>query len=468
MSESIDKLNLPNLLAYARITPRTHQLMQAFWPVVQPHLRDIMNDFYDHVQTDPVMAKMVAGQTDRLKAAQSKHWERLFTQDIDHGYLEAVYRIGLAHVRIDLKPHWYLTGYQILLNHLIRVATQSVAAEILTDTLQALVATVMFDMDMAIWAYLDAIEQEKQQQAEAFAQDRNHIGNALVALAEGDLTYRLNDAVTEELEQIKENFNYVSSRLNDDIRTVMQSASSIRNSATEISSGSDDLARRTETQAAGLEETVAALMQITKNIKESAGSAIEAAKNAAQAKQVAEKGGLVVDQAIATMAEIEKSSRQIAEITSTIDEIAFMTNLLALNAGVEAARAGDAGRGFAVVATEVRSLAGRSRDAALSIKKLITDSSKQITAGVKSVGESGAALKEIIEEVGNINNLVNDIAENARQQSSGVDEVNVALEQMDQVTQQNAAMAEESAAAARNLAQETKSLDGMVHNFRVE
>lgn len=467
MSASIDKLDLSSLIAYARITPRTYQLMQEFWPQVRSELRPILDRFYDHILTDPLMAEMVAGQTDRLKAAQEKHWERLFTHAIDHTYLEAVYRIGMAHKRIDLKPHWYLTGYQILLNQLIAIATRTCPPETLTETLQALVAMVMFDMDMAIWAYLDAIEQEKKQQAAKFAEDRTLIGNAMVALAEGDLTYRLNDGIAGELEQIKENFNYVSASLSDGMRTVMQSARAIRSSASEISSSSDDLAHRTETQAAGLEETVAALMQITKNIKETAESASEAAENAAKAQSVAENGGQVVNQAIAIMAEIEKSSRQIADITGAIDEIAFMTNLLALNAGVEAARAGEAGKGFAVVATEVRSLAGRSRDAAQSIKKLIHDSSQQIAAGVKSVGASGAALKEIIQEVGRINALVNDIAQNAGQQSIGVDEVNVALNQMDQVTQQNAAMAEESAAAAKNLVLETTALDGLVHNFRV-
>jgi methyl-accepting chemotaxis protein len=185
------------------------------------------------------------------------------------------------------------------------------------------------------------------------------------------------------------------------------------------------------------------------------------------AKSAAEEGGRVVETAITAMDKIEQSSKQITDIIGVIDEIAFQTNLLALNAGVEAARAGDAGKGFAVVASEVRALAQRSSEAAKEIKTLIKASSEHVGAGVKYVGESGQALKRIVDQVVQINSLVTEMAQAAEQQSTGIEEVSVAVGQMDQVTQQNAAMVEESTAASRNLASETQALSNLVAFFTV-
>lgn len=469
MSATFETIDLRGLLRYARITDKTYALMKAFWPVAQKNLRPLLDAFYEHVERQPELAGMVRGQTERLKAAQTQHWERLFTRTIDRDYMQAVYRIGVAHVKIGLEPRWYITGYQFALSRLNRIAIETYAddPQHLADVLEALGIMVFFDMDMAIWAYLDAIEQEKKKQAAVFAQNRDTIGSALMALASGDLTYRIEEGIGPELEQIAKNFNHAVESLGEAMHTVRQTASTIRANAANMADASDDLSRRTEQQAAGLEQTVAALEEITKTIKLTAGNAQSASTDAAKAKSVAEKSGAVVDEAIAAMSRIEQSSKEIADITGTIDEIAFLTNLLALNAGVEAARAGDAGKGFAVVASEVRSLANRSREAAQNIKKLIAESGEHVAAGVQHVGDSGAALKEIIQGMGSINSLVGDIARAAQEQSIGVDEVNKALAQMDQVTQRNAAMAEESASATKVLAEETDSLNDLVGGFRV-
>ncbi|NIK89671.1 methyl-accepting chemotaxis protein [Rhizomicrobium palustre] len=293
------------------------------------------------------------------------------------------------------------------------------------------------------------------------------IGQGLSNLAKGDLTHQITADLTGEFAKLKTDFNAAIQRLRDTMQNVLDSAHQIDSNAGEISSAADDLSRRTEQQAAGLEETAAALEEITATVKKTSENTREVTANVASAKTAAEDGGRVVETAVKAMDAIAQSSKQITDIIGVIDEIAFQTNLLALNAGVEAARAGDAGRGFAVVASEVRALAQRSSDAAKQIKALINTSSEQVGAGVKYVGESGAALKRIVEQVVQINAVVGEMALAAEQQATGIEQVNAAVSQMDQATQQNAAMVEESTAASRSLAGETKKLTEIVSFFSV-
>jgi methyl-accepting chemotaxis protein len=233
----------------------------------------------------------------------------------------------------------------------------------------------------------------------------------------------------------------------------------------EISKAADDLARRTEHQAASLEETAAALEEITTTVQRTAEGASHARTIVEEAKSNAETSGEIVTQTVASMGQIESSSREITQIIGVIDEIAFQTNLLALNAGVEAARAGDAGRGFAVVASEVRALAQRSADAAREIKTLISTSTKHVSTGVRLVGETGAALKRISTQIIQVNSVVTDIAKSAEEQTHGMQQINDAVGQMDQVTQHNAAMVEESTAASHTLAREAEELSKLIGQF---
>ena len=241
----------------------------------------------------------------------------------------------------------------------------------------------------------------------------------------------------------------------------------IRAGAGEISTAADDLSRRTEQQASSLEETAAALEQITVTVKKTAEGAKHARDIVSTAKVDADKSGEVVREAMAAMTGIDKSSKQISEIIGVIDEIAFQTNLLALNAGVEAARAGDAGRGFAVVASEVRALAQRSAQAAKEIKGLISASTAQVDQGVRLVAQTGEALGRIVAQVVEINAVIADIAASAQEQSTGLQQVNTAVNEMDQVTQKNAAMVEEMTAAAHGLAGETEELGQLVARYQI-
>jgi methyl-accepting chemotaxis protein len=241
----------------------------------------------------------------------------------------------------------------------------------------------------------------------------------------------------------------------------------IRAGAGEISTAADDLSRRTEQQASSLEETAAALEEITVTVKKTAEGARHARDIVSTAKVDADKSGEVVREAMAAMTGIDKSSKQISDIIGVIDEIAFQTNLLALNAGVEAARAGDAGRGFAVVASEVRALAQRSAQAAKEIKGLISASTAQVDQGVRLVGRTGEALGRIVAQVVEINTVIADIAASAQEQSTGLEQVNTAVNEMDQVTQKNAAMVEEMTAAAHGLAGETEELGQLIARYQI-
>ncbi|RKD35945.1 methyl-accepting chemotaxis protein [Rhizobium sp. WW_1] len=294
------------------------------------------------------------------------------------------------------------------------------------------------------------------------------IGEALSKLAAGNLDFSLDHSFAADFEALRVNMNEALGQLGSTLVAVSRSSEMIDGGAREISESSSDLSRRTEQQAAALEETAAALDQITANVVNASRRAEEARQATEAADASANHSGQIVADAVAAMARIEQSSNQISSIIGVIDEIAFQTNLLALNAGVEAARAGEAGKGFAVVAQEVRELAQRSAKAAKEIKELIRSSSEEVRSGVKLVSETGDALRKIQGNISTVNQHMQAIAVSAREQSTGLSEVNSAVNQMDQVTQQNAAMVEESTATAASLAQEAEALRHLIARFQLE
>ncbi|WP_415220466.1 methyl-accepting chemotaxis protein [Pseudophaeobacter arcticus] len=295
-----------------------------------------------------------------------------------------------------------------------------------------------------------------------------NLSAGLVRLSEGDFSLPIEQVFSGEHEKLRLNYNQTIETLSGTVSQVINASSSIRNGATEISHASDDLSNRTESQAATLEETAAALDELTASVKSAAEGARSVEATMGEAKQEAENTGEVVQSAVSAMTEIEQSSNHISQIISVIDDIAFQTNLLALNAGVEAARAGEAGKGFAVVASEVRALAQRSSDAAMEIKTLISDSSKQVERGVDLVGKAGEALNNIVERVSHISQLVSGIAEGAVEQSTGLNEINTGVTQLDQVTQQNAAMVEQVTAAGHLLNSDSTQLAQLVSGFTIK
>jgi methyl-accepting chemotaxis protein len=294
----------------------------------------------------------------------------------------------------------------------------------------------------------------------------DEIAGGLTSLAAGDLTCAIDKPFIPGLEKIRVDFNGAISELRNAMRTVGDNAEGIAAGSGEIQQTSDSLAKRTEQQAAAVEETAAALEEISRTVTDSAKRAEEAGSLVAKTRKGAEQSGEVVRNAVNAMGQIEASSKEISSILGVIDEIAFQTNLLALNAGVEAARAGDAGRGFAVVAQEVRELAQRSATAAREIKALITTSTEQVSRGVSLVGQTGKALEDIVGQVVEINGNVTAIVEAAREQATALREVSHAVNTMDQNTQQNAAMVEETTAASHSLAREAENLRDLLTRFR--
>lgn len=288
-----------------------------------------------------------------------------------------------------------------------------------------------------------------------------------VAEGDGDLTQRLSYQGKDEIGQTVSAFNKFIEKIQQVIIEVRGGVYSMKHSADEISAGNVNLSQRTEEQASSLEETASSMEEMTSTVKQNADNASQANKLAEGARDQAEKGGNVVSDAVSAMSEINKSSRKIADIISVIDEIAFQTNLLALNAAVEAARAGDQGRGFAVVAGEVRALAQRSAEAAKEIKDLIQDSVEKVDQGTNMVNRSGEALEEIVTSVKRVSDIVSEIAAASQEQSAGIDQVNQAVLQMDEMTQQNSALVEEAAAASKSMEEQAYRLQEQICFFKL-
>ncbi len=309
-------------------------------------------------------------------------------------------------------------------------------------------------------------EHRLQSGAQAQADAMATVGAALEKLASGDLTADIG-RIAPEYSKLRDDFNTAVTALRGVIQSIAQSTEVVHGSAGDISQAANNLSRRTEQQAAALEQTAAALDEITSTVKSASDRAAEAREMVNETKGSAARSGEIVRNAVAAMSRIEGSSSRISQIIGVIDEIAFQTNLLALNAGVEAARAGEAGRGFAVVAQEVRELAQRSAGAAKEIKELIRNSATEVETGVTLVRSTGDALTEIEALVNRVNETVASIATAACEQATGLAEVNTAVNSMDQMTQQNAAMVEETTAASQTLAQESRELKSLLQTFRL-
>ncbi|WP_010141148.1 methyl-accepting chemotaxis protein [Oceanicola sp. S124] len=315
-----------------------------------------------------------------------------------------------------------------------------------------------------------AADMRRQQERRAKEQHQvvEHLTGAISQLAEGNLTGVIRNPFAEDYEALRNGFNTALLKLNDSISELVNSAREIDNSAHDVETASNDLSQRAIEQAASLEETAAAITQLSASVKSTADSASEADNVMIRAKESAKKNGEVVTQAMVAMDKIANSSQKITQVTSVIEDLAFQTNLLALNAGVEAARAGEAGRGFAVVASEVRALAQRSSEAAKEINALIQESAENVTGGVEMVERAGQSFESLIGEFDKVSSSVSSIATAAREQSVGLEEINSAVDQLDQVTQKNAAVASSVHGTGKMMVTEAAKLNRISASFRCD
>ena len=301
---------------------------------------------------------------------------------------------------------------------------------------------------------------------EAVDSATNEIGQILASIAGGDLTRRIETDYQGRFAELKDSANGMAKRLSEIVTQIQQATAEVKNAASEITSGTGDLSSRTEQAAASLQETAASTEEMVATVKQNAENAGNANQLADKANQNASLGGEVVEQAVSAMAGIEESAQKITDIISVIDEIAFQTNLLALNASVEAARAGEAGTGFAVVAQEVRQLAQCVAQAASDIKALIQNSNGQVKEGVQLVNQAGDTLEGIVGSIGKVAEIVRQISSASQEQALGIEEINGSMVSMDEMTQQNSAMVEQSTAAAKAMSDQAEQLDELTTFFK--
>ncbi|MFN4059514.1 MAG: methyl-accepting chemotaxis protein [Paracoccus hibiscisoli] len=463
-----DPIQLEARLDFLGLDAETQARLRALAPQVNASVGPALAQFYTKVSATPVLRQHFrdTAHTDSARDSQARHWSRLMAANYGDDYGQAVRRIGAVHARIGLEPRWYIGGYGLVLDHVVRdllrdrrTVTAASRARLAAD-ISALIRAALLDIDLSVSTYLDQIDGRRKEVEDAQQQAFEALSTALGRLAEGDLTTRLDPVLSA-----RTRFNDTVERLADIMGSVRHSAGQIGNGTGEIAAASDDLARRTEQQAASLEQTAAALNEMTEAVRDSATRSRQAEEMAARARQVAAHGSQIMDQTRTAMADVSASAGEMGQIIGVISEIAFQTNLLALNAGVEAARAGEAGRGFAVVAAEVRALAQRSAEAVRTIQTLIDRSVQQTTHGVSLVGATHQALTDIISVFDEIEGTVTEMASTAQRQSLSISEINSAVRYLDDVTQQNAAMVEQANATSSLLNAEVKDLTRLVGSF---
>jgi methyl-accepting chemotaxis protein len=515
-----DDNSLQQRLEFLQLDEKRRTALKSIKPTIDKELPAALDAFYAHVAKFPELAKFFRDTAHMAgaKNAQLRHWGNISAANFTKDYVRSVNAIGQTHARIGLEPRWYIGGYALITEFLIHSLVEESwpgglfqrngkKADEIADALGALMKAIFLDMDYAISIYLQASEQaqlkaraEQAAAAKQAAEERaaaakqieeeraaahklaeeeraalarqqagviTALTRGLEQMATGNLIYRLNEKFSPEYAKLQEDFNRSLSTLQNVIEGISTSTTEVSSAAAEISTSTMDLAERTEKQAASLVETSSSMEEIAATVKKTAENAKEADQTATVARDSASRSGDVTANAINAMARIEESSRKIADIIGVIDEIARQTNLLALNAAVEAARAGDAGRGFAVVASEVRSLAQRSSQAAKDITGLITGSSNHVKQGVDLVNQAGKSLSEIVDAISHVAHLVHDIANASAEQSLGIGQINQALSQMDEMTQQNSALVEQNAATAKQLEHNAAAMNTQVSFFKL-
>lgn len=447
-------------LEFAAFDTKQRSLLASAQKRIESILPRALDRFYTNVRNTPQTMRFFKDEKHMgtAKGAQSRHWSRIASGQFDDAYYESVRRIGERHAIIGLEPRWYIGAYSVLLEEMFRgLAGGSRLKRLLpgrsrdVELLIAVMKAALVDMELSVSIYFERTKESQVTVVEA-------LENELGRLSRGDLTAQIEAEFAPEYATVKSNFNKALANLRGIIGSVMSSATLLRTGSGEIAQASEDLARRTESNAANLEETSAAITQIDQRIKATADAASRTVAQADQTIHTVSGGRSTVDEAVQAMGRVSESAKGIDSVIEGLDKIAFQTRVLAMNAAVEAGRAGEAGRGFAVVADLVSALAMRAEEEAGRARDQLTVTQTDIVTAVDAVQKVDGSLAAITEGVGEVHSSLGTMATDNQAQAVAITQISAAISSMDQATQQNAAMVEQTSAAARNLLTEVSSL----------
>ncbi|WP_346344658.1 protoglobin domain-containing protein [Sphingomonas sp. dw_22] len=453
---------LSSRLVFMEFSDTQRATLRASHPILRAIMGGALDRFYARAAKTPETARFFrnAAHMGQAKAAQAKHWEHIAQADFDGTYHASTRRIGSTHARIGLEPRWYVGSYAILIEEFLagvhrhcapwRRALNLFRTPSARDASIAIAKAAVLDMEVSLTTYVDEAQADRNMAVQ-------RIEKALDALAGGDLTNEL-DGMPAGFTDLERAYNSTLAKMRTMIGAVGEGTARLNSGIGEIAQASEDLARRTESNAASLEETNAAVGQMETRLKTTAHAARQTVSRADQAISTVGDGRGIADLAVQAMGRVSDSAKGIDNVIEGLDKIAFQTRVLAMNAAVEAGRAGEAGRGFAVVADLVSALAMRAEEEAQRAREQLTTTQDEISTAVEAVQKVDNALADISGDVGQVHQLLATMAEDNSAQSIAVTEISSAIGTMDRATQQNAAMVEETSAAARTLSAEVAEL----------
>ncbi|WP_294329420.1 globin-coupled sensor protein [uncultured Sphingomonas sp.] len=459
-------------LTFMEMDERQRDALRATQPWVEATLGDALDQFYARASATPETARFFRDQAhmSRAKSAQQKHWARIAAAEFNNDYHASARRIGATHAHIGLEPRWYVGSYAIVLQHLIagvhrlnspfRRLLRLFRGPSTEKATVALVKAALLDMEVSLSIYFEEAQAERDAAIAAFE-------TALHSLAEGDLTNELN-GMPSSFAGLEKSYNRTLTRIREMLAAVGDGTMRIRSGITEISQAAEDLSRRTQGNAASLEETTAAVSQMDARFRSTAEAAKHTVTRADQAIATVGQGRAIAEEAVQAMGRVSEAAKGTDSVIEGLDKIAFQTRVLAMNAAVEAGRAGEAGRGFAVVADLVSALAMRAEEEAGRAREQLTMTQAEIVTAVDAVQKVDGALANISGDVSQVHDLLGSMATDNGAQSTAISEISHAIGDMDRATQQNAAMVEQTSAAAQNLTQEVGELANLASQFRTE
>lgn len=479
--------DIQKLLTFIKFDDKQRDAMRMIHDLLDQELPIALDIFYDQVNNYPDIQSFFSSQEQisHARDGQIAHWKNISKADFGIDYTNKVRAIGKVHARIGLDPNLYVGSYSIILDHLIRSIfiffpsqgrffSKKSSSEQFSNALSALCKAVLLDISLSISVYLEESEKEREKaRIEIITREKkqeNLIKNlkiGLRALAKGDLGFRFETPFESEFEELREDFNSAACTLASTLEKIPNSIVTLENGIEEISHASDDFARRTEHQATDLSEMAASVQSVSMGVEQTARNMFEANRAAEDIKKAGVASNHIAQDTLATMRKIEESSMEISSIINLIDQITAQTRILSINASIEASKSGEFGRGFAIISEQIRNLANRSAISSEKIRIIILNSADHIHSGVKFVDSINVSLKDMTHKICNISRVMSQVCDLSQEQAHNLSVINQTIANINQTTQQNAAMVEQSNAATHTFSQEAKSLSKAMCIFKL-